>query len=321
MVGDLGGGSLELIDVKDMASEGRVAEARLAGADGRLRRSLKNASASPSSMAEAAPFDSRGRTFYAVGGTWRSLAKLHMRQCNYPLEVMHGYVIPARDAVDFASLVERVDTEALVAVGAVSGCAARPGLWRGGAGRDHPRAQAAQGGDLSGGLREGLLYEPGAWKAARRSAAVGGARTCCAVRAPGLRRRPDRLERRLHGVEPIDETVEEKRLRHAACLLSESPGAPLPITARVRRQASPRRRRSIGVYHPGRAFVALAVVCRHEGVDADTGFAELRGLLSTRLLLRARVSGAAMRVAYLLSALMPGVLPGRRRRKVGARQA
>jgi exopolyphosphatase/guanosine-5'-triphosphate,3'-diphosphate pyrophosphatase len=32
-------------------------------------------------------------------------------------------------------------------------------------------------------------------------------------------------------------------------------------------------------------------------------------LLTTRLLIRARVLGSAMRVAYLLSASMPGVLP------------
>ena len=35
-----------------------------------------------------------GRTFYAVGGTWRALARLHMWQTGYPLHVMHGYVDP-----------------------------------------------------------------------------------------------------------------------------------------------------------------------------------------------------------------------------------
>ena len=32
-----------------------------------------------------------------------------MSQRNYPLNVMHHYVIPARDALDFAALVERVN--------------------------------------------------------------------------------------------------------------------------------------------------------------------------------------------------------------------
>src|SRR5205814_2374882 len=43
-----------------------------------------------------------GRTFYAVGGTWRALARIHIVQSGYPLRVMHGYSIPAADAPDFA---------------------------------------------------------------------------------------------------------------------------------------------------------------------------------------------------------------------------
>ena len=44
-----------------------------------------------------------GRTFYAVGGTWRALARLHMWQTGYPLHVMHGYRIPAREAGEITS--------------------------------------------------------------------------------------------------------------------------------------------------------------------------------------------------------------------------
>jgi len=66
-----------------------------------------------------------GRSFYAVGGTWRALAKLHMSQRHYPLNVMHGYVIPAEDAADFAGLVERVDTDTLISIDSVN-AARRP---------------------------------------------------------------------------------------------------------------------------------------------------------------------------------------------------
>ena len=37
--------------------------------------------------------DGEGRTFYAVGGTWRALARLHMWQTGYPFHVMHNYRI------------------------------------------------------------------------------------------------------------------------------------------------------------------------------------------------------------------------------------
>src|SRR5258708_13682856 len=50
----------------------------------------------------------RGRTFYAVGGTWRALARIHIIQSEYPLRVMHGYSIPAQDALDFAQRLRRL---------------------------------------------------------------------------------------------------------------------------------------------------------------------------------------------------------------------
>ena len=84
-------------------------------------------------LAKAKPLDNlAGRTFYAVGGTWRALARLHMRQRQYPLNVMHNYVIPSRDALEFAKLVERIEADALLSIEFVS-AARRPlaRLWRG----------------------------------------------------------------------------------------------------------------------------------------------------------------------------------------------
>src|SRR5439155_16621664 len=57
--------------------------------------------------------EGEGRAFYAVGGTWRALARLHMWQTGYPLHVMHGYVIPADEALEFSRLVHRVNPEML----------------------------------------------------------------------------------------------------------------------------------------------------------------------------------------------------------------
>ena len=39
-----------------------------------------------------------GKTFYAVGGAWRSFARLHMEQAGYPLHIIHQYDIPAEEA-------------------------------------------------------------------------------------------------------------------------------------------------------------------------------------------------------------------------------
>ena len=63
----------------------------------------------------------------------------------------------------------------------------------------------------------------------------------------------------------------------------------------------------VGIDHPGRAFLAITNFFRHTG-EADINL-RLRQLASARLLDRAHVLGAAMRVAYVLSAAMPKVLP------------
>jgi exopolyphosphatase/guanosine-5'-triphosphate,3'-diphosphate pyrophosphatase len=65
----------------------------------------------------------------------------------------------------------------------------------------------------------------------------------------------------------------------------------------------------VGIDHPGRAFLALTVFFRHAGLSEEDLSPRLRELATPRLLDRARVLGAAMRVAYLLTAGQGGVLP------------
>ena len=63
-----------------------------------------------------------------------------------------------------------------------------------------------------------------------------------------------------------------------------------------------------GVDHAGRAFLAMSVAYRHIGLDEDVS-PQMRSLVPPRLLDRARILGAVQRVAYIITASMPGVLP------------
>src|SRR5262249_20174119 len=60
---------------------------------------------------------------------------------------------------------------------------------------------------------------------------------------------------------------------------------------------------------PGRTFFSLVVFFRQVALVAEDLSPRLRELVSTRVLDRARVLGAALRVAYLVSASTTGVLP------------
>ncbi len=126
IVGDLGGGSLELIDIHGHKL-GKGASVKLGGlalmdASG---GSLKKAAKLVEKDLKKVELKGKNRTFYAVGGTWRSLARLHMRQVGYPLNVLHAYSITAREAIDFCRMVQRVEPETMQSIETVS-AARRP---------------------------------------------------------------------------------------------------------------------------------------------------------------------------------------------------
>ncbi|HEY5606943.1 MAG TPA: exopolyphosphatase, partial [Alphaproteobacteria bacterium] len=108
----------------------------------------------------------------------------------------------------------------------------------------------------------------------------------------------------------IDENAEEKRLRHAACLLADIGWRAHPDYRGEQSLNIIAHAGFVGIDHPGRAYLALAIFFRHVGLLHDEELSpRIRELASTRTLDRARVLGAALRVAYLVSASQPGVLP------------
>ena len=104
VVGDLGGGSLELVRVKG----GGVGESvslplgvlRIAGirdGAGKLTRHVER-------LVGKAGWKGRGNglPFFLVGGSWRGLARLDMSSTGYPLPIVHGYRMDA-DTVEHLS--------------------------------------------------------------------------------------------------------------------------------------------------------------------------------------------------------------------------
>jgi exopolyphosphatase/guanosine-5'-triphosphate,3'-diphosphate pyrophosphatase len=107
----------------------------------------------------------------------------------------------------------------------------------------------------------------------------------------------------------IEETEDEARYRRAACLLADIGWRAHPEYRGTQSLNIIAHASFIGIDHPGRAFISLAIMFRHEGVYDEAVAPDLMRLVSPRLLQRARLLGALMRVVYLLSAAMPGVIP------------
>ena len=206
IVGDLGGGSLELVDVHGSRVRGGVTLpfGGLALQD-ITGKSLKKAEKFVEEAFEDLEMlhDGEDRTFYAVGGTWRALARLHMWQTGYPFHVMHNYRISAREAQEFSRLVHHVDTDTLSKIEVVN-AARRPLLAYAALVMENlVRTIKPKQVVISVlGVREGLLYSLAQrTRACARSTDLGGSRSQrAAVTVAAPRPRTDQLDRSFYGV-------------------------------------------------------------------------------------------------------------------------
>jgi exopolyphosphatase/guanosine-5'-triphosphate,3'-diphosphate pyrophosphatase len=314
IVGDLGGGSLELIDVHGARLRhgltlplGGLALQDTAGGSLEKAESIVRQTLAGLDILK----EGEGRTFYAVGGTWRALARLHMWQTGYPFHVMHNYRIGAREALEFARLVHRVDTETLSKIGAIS-AGRRPLLPYAALVMEHlVRTLKPKDVVVSVlGVREGLLYSLLGERERARDPLIRAAADLNLLRARSPRHGQDLIAwtDRFMASSGIEETPEEKRLRHAACLLADVSWRAHPDYRGEQAMNIIANGAFVAIDHPGRAYLALSVYFRHAGLGEEELSPRLRELASTRMLDRARVLGAAMRVAYILTAGQGGVL-------------
>jgi exopolyphosphatase/guanosine-5'-triphosphate,3'-diphosphate pyrophosphatase len=315
IVGDLGGGSLELVDVHGhrLTNGVTLPLGGLALKD-LSEMSMKKAEKIVRKHLGSAPMLKRGdrRTFYAVGGTWRALARLHMWQTGYPLHVMHGYVIPAREALEFSRLVHRVNPEMLSRIEMVNE-ARRPLLAYAALVLEHV-VRIAKPKEIvisALGVREGLLYSELPARERAKDGLIAAAQDLNLLRSRSPLHGEEliRWTDRFMASSGIEETAEERRLRHAACLLADIGWRAHPDYRGEQSLNIIANAAFVSVDHPGRTFLALAVFFRHVGLVDEDLSPHVRELANARMLDRARVLGASLRVAYLASASMPGVLP------------
>ena len=316
IVGDLGGGSLELIDVRGHRVYGGVTLplGSLALQD-LSHKSLKRAERIVrNELTDIARLSAgRNRTFYAVGGTWRALARIHIIQSGYPLRVMHGYSISATDALDFARRLRRLAAANMLAnIEAVSE-ARRPLLTYAALVLEYiirvvrPKTITFS----TFGVREGLLYSMLPESERAKDGLLCAAQSLNELLSRSARHAQELIDwtDRLVRVVRLRESEEDRRLRHAACLLSD-------IAWRVHPDHRGEQTLELitngnfgSITHQGRAFVALSVFFRYAGLSEENQPPTvIQAQVPPAMLERARVLGAAFRVAHLISAARPGVL-------------
>src|SRR4029079_7441350 len=161
------------------------------------------------------------------------------------------------------------------------------------------------------GVREGLLYSMLDAEERRKDPLMAAAQELNVLRS----RSPAHGEEliawtdRFMATTGLDENAEERRLRRAACLLADIGWRAHPDYRGEQSLNIIANAAFVGIDHHGRAYMALANYFRHAGLSDDQLSPRLREVATTRILDRARILAGIFRVAYLISAAMPGVLP------------
>ena len=315
VVGDLGGGSLELVRV----GERRAAESSsfplgvLRLADIGSRKDIaRHVAASLDGAGWLQPSDPPGG-LYCIGGSWRAWARLHLTHNRHPLDIVHQYAVPAREARAFCAMLTRMSSASLAELTPVSS-------------RRRPHLPAAAeimlqlidriGPDRvvfsSAGLREGLMLHRQRKKQRKRDPLLA---VCARIGRSGARQRvtPGDLMGWVSAL-GLGLSPAEERIAEAACRLVDIAGMEHPSYRAEHAFIRAFRLPAVAIEHPERAFLALVLAARYDG-RIDRHWAEpARALTVEDARARALAVGLALRLAMTLA---PGIESARLRRRTG----
>lgn len=311
VVADLGGGSLELIEmggnkVLGQAVSYPLGPLRLSSLEFSSTRALstylsKNFESFVPSLAKPC------QNLYLVGGAFRNLAKIHMDRKNYPLKVIHHYNIKATEFLNTVDMIAKMPLATLQKLKAVSkkrlnvlpmAALIASRLIR----SLHPENIVFS----VHGVREGYLFDKLEESVKKLDPVIAGSSDIMYR----VQREPDygyQLYDFMSGLFK-DETDYQGKLRLAACILSE-----ISCFENTEYRADLAYRRIVdsslvAINHEDRAFIATALYCRYKSeLDAEIK-ATLRAFISKQQIDSAQIVGAAMRLGRSISASSTGVL-------------
>ena len=312
VLADIGGGSLEVVAL-DAGRQGQartlplgvIRLAERAGNDIVRARGLAEADlAELGWLAKGA-----GRDLYLVGGAWRALARIHIAQTGYPLNIVHHYTIGHDEARDLTGVVAGASRRALERMPGVPRRRVDDLPYAAVVLRRVLRATGARRVVFSAnGLREG-------WYIRRMAASVRAQDPLLAAGhdfARRLGRDPALPPALLAWTDPLfpGEAGEPRRLREAACWMSDIGSHDHPEYRAEQAFQRVLRQPGVGLDHHARAFLGLTLALRYEAELEAAFLTTARLLLNPEAQRRAVILGVAMRLAYTLSAGTPDLLAG-----------
>ena len=310
LVGDLGGGSLELTRL--IAGE-RGAATTLKLGPLRLMDMAGGKVATARQIVDdalgAVPWlgSVKGQPLFAVGGVWRNIARLHMAQKKYPLHVLQHYTIEASDARDIARLIASQGKKSLQSFKGVARHRIDT-IPYGALVLEHLILKAGLSRVVvsSYGLREGLLFSLLSQAQRAQDPLIEAAREI----ARTIGRSPRQVEELIAWSAPLFalETPAQARLRSVACLLSDIAWRFHPDYRAEQAFDEVLTAPFVGLDHAERSVLALTLHHRYMGAPELDRTKLVKPIVSDEDAQRAKEIGLALRLGHTLSASMPGIL-------------
>ncbi len=314
IVGDQGGGSMELTALNGSIKNGVTTPLG-------VLRLQENTKSKPSDAQKTArkklsnieiKWPGKSRKFYAIGGTWRSLAKLHMMQNNYLLNVIHDYTVDADAYKKFCKSIVETNLDKIDCIDEIS--KSRRSLLPYGAAvmaEIIDRFDVKSVTHSASGLREGYLFSLLDEEEQKEDALLEATAELAILRARSPHHSIELADwtEKAFKVLKIKETDSQKRWRIAACNLAD---------IAWRSSSDYRAEQTLGIInnagfnsisHEGRAYLAISNFHRYKGLSPKKQPPEFTKFASDETRERARILAAFFRVLYLFSASTIGVLP------------
>lgn len=310
LVGDLGGGSLELVKLEDHRIGNTVTlplgALRLSRMD-MTEEELKSYLTKQFEEVDWLP-EMQGKNFYVVGGAWRTLARYHISKTGHTLNIIHNYKLSHKEMRAVITEVLSQSEEELKSVPLVPG--SRVGTMRTAALIMDKLFDVINPKNVifsSNGLREGMLFSELKKPVRKRDPLLEACRDMAAKEG----RFAEHGEEIYKWMKGVFDHIGDKghRLALASATLSD-----IAWTMNSDYRAPQAFRRIFrapfsGIGHKGRANVALAVYARYRGNLDGHAPEDGLALLSDAEKAIALSVGLALRLSHTVSGGTIGILP------------
>lgn len=316
VLGDFGGGSLEFAVLQDTevcedAETHPIGAIRLQDDSDRdpveayktAKKALKN-----SNILQ----DVEKPEFVAIGGTWRAIAKLHQLETDYPLHMIHGYRVKAEELIRFCDTIIS-DLDQISDLKSLS--SNRRELLGYGAAALKVVLEIGEFKTVKFsalGVREGYMFEQLSKEEKTADPLLQACEELSILRSRSPVHSADLIAFSSQFVEvmAVEETGVQTRMREAACYLSDISWRGHSDYRGAQVVDSIAFGAFVGIDHAGRAQLARILAVRYLGLKRKTiADDQIFDLCKPKHAEHADMIGAFLRVAYLLSAAMPGILP------------